>query len=214
MVTNTNESARHLHRSGKGAIADWAHRWVEVAFGPIARLLVRLRVSPNLLTILGFVAGVAAAVPLAVGRRPEAIALMVLSGFLDAMDGLVARVSHKSSRFGAFLDSVLDRWADSAFFLGLIIWYLNVGLQHPVLLAAYALVSSSLVSYTKARAEGIGVQCGRGVFTRLERIVVLVAGLVFNQMVIALWIIAILSTFTAVQRLYTTLRYVNANPEG
>jgi len=214
MIRDMDESAGRLSHSEKGSVSDWAHRAVDVVFGPLARLFVRLRISPNLLTILGFVAGVAAAVPLAVGRWPEAIALMVLSGFLDAMDGLVARKSQKSSRFGAFLDSVLDRWADSAFFLGLIIWYLGRGLQQPVLLAAYALVSSSLVSYTKARAEGIDVRCGRGVFTRLERIVVLVAGLVFGQMVIALWIIAILSTFTAMQRLYTTYRYVKAHPEG
>jgi CDP-diacylglycerol--glycerol-3-phosphate 3-phosphatidyltransferase len=214
MIRDMDESAHHLPHPAKGAVTDWAHRWVEVAFGPVARLLIRMRVSPNLLTVLGFVVGAATAVPLALGRWWEAIALMALSGFLDAMDGLVARQSQQSSRFGAFLDSVLDRWADSAFFLGLIIWYLRVGLLQPVLLAAYALVSSSLVSYTKARAEGIGVRCGRGVFTRLERIVVLVAGLVFNQMIIALWIIAILSTFTALQRLYTTYRYVKAHPEG
>ena len=214
MIRNAGESAGHLSQSEKGSVTDWAHQWVDVALSPVARLFVRLRVSPNLLTVLGFVAGVAAAVPLASGRWPEAIALVILSGFLDGMDGLVARESRKTSRFGAFLDSVLDRWSDSAFFLGLIIWYLGSGLQRHVVLAAYALVSSSLVSYTKARAEGIGVRCGRGVFTRLERIVVLVAGLLLNQMVIALWIIAILSTFTAVQRLYTTYRFVRANPEG
>jgi len=214
MVGNVDESANRLPRSEKGSVMDWSHKCVEVVFGPLARFLVRLKVSPNVLTVLGFVLGVGAAVPLALGRWPLAIALMILSGCFDGMDGLVARESGQTSRFGAFLDSVLDRWSDSAFFLGLIVWYLRAGVSWPVILAAYALVSSSLVSYTRARAEGIGVKCGRGVFTRLERIVVLVAGLTLNQMVIALWIIATLSTFTAVQRLYTTYRYVRANPQG
>jgi CDP-diacylglycerol--glycerol-3-phosphate 3-phosphatidyltransferase len=167
-------------------------------------MLQRLNVSPNAVTVLGFVLSLFAAAFLAVGRWRLAIAMIVLSGVLDGVDGLLARQAQKITRFGAFLDSVLDRWSDSAFFVGLLIWYSGVGMRSHEILSGVALASSLLVSYTRARAEGIGAQCSRGLFTRLERFIVLVAGLVLNQMTIALWVLAILSAFTAVQRIYYT----------
>ena len=92
-------------------------------------------------------------------------------------------------------------------------WYSRSEMQMYEILSIVALASSLLVSYTRARAEGIGAECRRGLFTRLERVVVLVAGLVLGQMTIALWVIAVLSTLTALQRIYYTWQYVRENLE-
>jgi CDP-diacylglycerol--glycerol-3-phosphate 3-phosphatidyltransferase len=90
-------------------------------------------------------------------------------------------------------------------------WYVQSGRQIPAILSGVALATSLLVSYTRARAEGIGAQCKQGLFTRLERLLVIIIGLVVNQMEIALWVIAILSVLTALQRIYVTAKYVQAH---
>ena len=195
----------------KKSLTDWAHEWMAVIFAPVARALQRIGVTPNTLTILGFVLGLAGGVLIAVGRWPIAVGVLITSGLLDGFDGLLARQTNQTTRFGAFLDSVLDRWSDSSIFIGLLIWYSGQGMQMEASLSGVALASSVLVSYTRARAEGIGARCNRGLFTRLERFVSVLVGLVSKQMTLALWVIALLSTFTAFQRIYYTLRYVQTH---
>jgi CDP-diacylglycerol--glycerol-3-phosphate 3-phosphatidyltransferase len=182
-------------------------------FAPVARVLTRWNVSPNTITICGAVLSILAGAILALGYWGAAIAVMIVSGLLDGIDGLLARQAQQTSRFGAFLDSVLDRWSDSALFIGLLIWHTQAGMQLPAILAGIALATALLVSYTRARAEGVNAQCSRGLFTRLERYIVLVAGLVFNQMTLALGVVAALSAFTAIQRIFYTYRYLQAHPE-
>lgn len=210
MLRNVNQSADRLRKPK--TLSDWAHEWAAILFAPVAGFLERLNISPNAITVLGAVFSLSASVFLALGRWPAAIGLILVGGLLDGVDGLLARQAQKTSRFGAFLDSVLDRWSDSAIFLGLLAWYSRAGMHLQEVLSGVALASSLLVSYTRARAEGVGAQCSRGLFTRLERYTALVAGLVLNQMTIALWILASLSTFTALQRIYHTWKSLESNP--
>ena len=124
----------------------------------------------------------------------------------DALDGTLARMTKRTSRFGAFLDSTLDRYAEAIIYLGLFIYYINQDKNIELILIYATVVGSIMVSYARARAEGIGVPLKDGLFTRFERIFVLVVGLLFNWLfgwlTIILWILAILSNFTAVQRMY------------
>jgi CDP-diacylglycerol--glycerol-3-phosphate 3-phosphatidyltransferase len=213
MFRNANEPAGSLHRPVKKSLTDWAHEWMAILFAPATRILERLNISPNTITISGVILSLCAGVTLALGYWEAAVALIVVSGLFDGLDGLLARQTQKTSRFGAFLDSVLDRWSDSAIFIGLLAWYARLGMQSQVILASVALATSLLVSYTRARAEAIGAQCSRGLFTRLERFIALVAGMVLNLMTIALWVIAILSSLTAIQRIYYTYKYVKIHSE-
>jgi CDP-diacylglycerol--glycerol-3-phosphate 3-phosphatidyltransferase len=182
-------------------------------FGPLARYLHRLGITPNAITILGCVLSMAGAALIALGRWPAGIAVALMGGFADAVDGLLARQSQQTTRFGAFLDSVLDRWSDSAFFIGLLVYFARADMVMEEVLSGLALSFSLLVSYTRARAEGIGARCSRGLFTRLERFSVLMAGLILDQMTIALWVIATLSALTAIQRIYYTWRFIQLNAE-
>jgi CDP-diacylglycerol--glycerol-3-phosphate 3-phosphatidyltransferase len=112
----------------------------------------------------------------------------------------------QSTRFGAFLDSTLDRWAEM-FLFGALAWhYLKAGQDGAVLWAIAAMAASQMVSYTRARAEGIGLECKEGLLTRFERLTILILGLISKQVVPALWIIALLASFTAVQRIWVTWR--------
>jgi CDP-diacylglycerol--glycerol-3-phosphate 3-phosphatidyltransferase len=213
MFRNVNESADRLRQPVRKSLTDLAHEWTAVLFTPVARYLYRRKITPNMVTIMACSCSLAGGALLATGRWPAAIAVIVFAGLLDGVDGLLARQSQQTTPFGAFLDSVLDRWSDAALFTGLLIWYSGTGLRMQEVLSIWALASSLLVSYTRARAEGIGAECRRGLFTRLERFIVLVAGLVLNLMSVALWTIAVLSTVTAVQRIYYTWQYVKRNPK-
>jgi len=213
MLRRATEFVRSLDRPGN-LRSDWAHELMSVLFAPLARALHRLRIVPNAVTVTGTLLAMFGGALVALDRWKPAAVVILVSGFMDGVDGLLARESRSTSRLGAFLDSVLDRWSDVAFYIGLLIWYLSQDMEFEVVLVGCALASSLLVSYTRARAEGIGARCGRGVFTRLERFVALLVGLVLNVMTWSLWVIVVLSTFTALQRLFTTFRYVRDNPEG
>ena len=114
----------------------------------------------------------------------------------------MARLAGRKSRFGAFLDSTVDRLSEAVIYLGLLVHYTQHGGRQESFLIYATIVGSLMVSYARARAEGLGIECKRGILTRFERVVVLVVGLILNQMLIALWILAILSNFTALQRIY------------
>jgi CDP-diacylglycerol--glycerol-3-phosphate 3-phosphatidyltransferase len=213
MSRQPRESANQLPRPIHKSLTDLAHEAMAELFAPLARILHRLGISPNAITILGCALSIAGAALIAVGLWPAGIALALAGGFGDAVDGLLARQSQRTTRFGAFLDSVLDRWSDSAFFLGLLVYFARADMLMEEVLSGLALSFSLLVSYTRARAEGVGAQCNRGLFTRLERFSVLMAGLILDQMAIALWVIATLSAFTAIQRIYHTWRFTQLHLE-
>jgi len=180
----------------------WGARIVE----PIARLLTRLGLTPNTVTVLGFLLSAAVALVLATGRLTLSGLLLIATLAFDAVDGTMARTQGTTSRFGAFLDSTLDRWTE-LFLYGALVWhYLQIGQNVNVLLTVAAMSTSVMVSYTRARAEGVGLPCKEGIFTRFERMVVLIVGLLFGVTPWALGIIAVLAGITAVQRIFVTKR--------
>jgi CDP-diacylglycerol--glycerol-3-phosphate 3-phosphatidyltransferase len=185
-------------------VTNWARKWGATVIQPIALFLARLGLTPNTITVLGFLMTAAVAVVLAAGRTQLAGVLLIGTLAFDAVDGTLARLMGTTSRFGAFLDSTLDRWAEVVIYAALVWVFLKNGQDNGVLLAVAALATSLMVSYTRARAEGAGFQCKEGLLTRFERIVILIAGLIFNQIIWALAIIAILAGFTAVQRIWVT----------
>lgn len=179
--------------------------------GGIARPLARLGVDPNLLTVLSFVCGVAAGASFAFDKIVPAWILLVLSGVLDMVDGRVAELSGRTSRFGAILDSTLDRYAEFALFGGLIWRFRNGWIAG---LAALALAGSIMVSYTRARAEGLGIECREGLAQRPERFAAIGTAAFFGfvfpvfdvAMAIALGAIAVFANITAVQRVLLVRR--------
>ena len=173
---------------------------------PAGRWLIRLGLSPNALTLIGFGGNVVAAYLLARGWfLAGGLVFLALSAF-DALDGTVARLSQKVTRFGAFLDSTLDRYAELAVFAGLLYFYLGTGdaLTTMVLFAAAA--GSVLVSYTRARAEALGFTAKGGLLTRALRVIILGLALVLGFPAVGLWVIAILANFTAIQRIWIVYR--------
>lgn len=168
----------------------------------IARLVGALGFSPNMLTILGFLLTFPVALFLASGRWLLAGILLALASLFDVIDGAVARVMGKVSRFGAFLDSTLDRFSEAVIYLGLTIYYLKSQDFTSSLLCYLTLIGSFMVSYTRARAEGVGVECREGFFTRFERMLALILGLLIGKPEWALWFLALFSNLTAFQRIY------------
>jgi CDP-diacylglycerol--glycerol-3-phosphate 3-phosphatidyltransferase len=168
----------------------------------IGRRLARWNVSPDWVTYLGLVLTAGVATLAGLGKIRWAGAAYILAAICDAMDGTLARVSGKGSRFGAFLDSTIDRFEESIVFLGLIIYYARIGGQVEIALILVVTVASLMVSYTRARAEAVGVECKVGFMTRPPRVVVLIAGLIVNQVFITLIILAVTSLFTSFQRIY------------
>jgi CDP-diacylglycerol--glycerol-3-phosphate 3-phosphatidyltransferase len=170
----------------------------------IVRPLARAGISPNVLTLLGFLAMLGVAYVLAMGHERLGGLLIVAVGLFDALDGALARSTGKTTRFGAFLDSTLDRFAEIALYLGLL--YLYRGDPVAVILVYLAITGSLMVSYARARAEGLGLECKVGWFTRLERLATLVIGLLVERTILALLVVAVFSNLTAVQRMWHVWR--------
>jgi CDP-diacylglycerol--glycerol-3-phosphate 3-phosphatidyltransferase len=168
---------------------------------PAADLLARAGVSPDQVTVAGFALSAAAAALLAAGHSVSAGVVFLLGSGLDLLDGLLARCSNRVTRGGAFLDSTLDRVSEGLLFAAIAYRYALAGEPVLVALTVVALLGSLLVSYTRARAEGLGVPCAVGVMGRPERVVVLGAALVLSAVDIAIYVIVILSLFTSVQRI-------------
>jgi len=178
-----------------------ARQLVRGIIDPIAALLVWLGFTPNTLTLVGFLMNTAVAVILSQGEMRWGGIAFFLASIVDGFDGAVARKLDQVSRFGAFLDSTIDRLSEAAVFLGLLVWYTNQGAKQEIVLIYAAIVGSLMVSYSRARAEGLGMDCQVGLLTRMERAVVLFVGLLADQVTITLWIMAILANFTALQRM-------------
>jgi CDP-diacylglycerol--glycerol-3-phosphate 3-phosphatidyltransferase len=189
---------------------------------PVGRALARTPLTPNMLTVIGTIGMTAGALSLFPTGHLFA-GTMVCTGFVvtDMLDGTLARIRGNSGVFGAFLDSTLDRISDAAVFAGITIWLATGG--HDKLLAAVALfclVAGGLVSYAKARAEGVGLSCDVGIAERAERLLIgLVAiglaGLgVPYVLSVGLWILAVLSAFTFGQRVYAVHKAAAARDAG
>jgi len=167
-------------------------------------------INPNLLTFLGLVVNFAAAANFAVGNFRTGAIIVFVAGFLDMLDGQVARRQNRVTAFGAFYDSTLDRYADMALYMGLLVYYSVSGRTPYVVLAAVATAGSVMVSYARARAESLIPLCKVGFMERPERIVLVIIGALFNRMAPVLWVIAVLSNITVIHRIVFTWQETRA----
>lgn len=191
---------------------DGMQRWARGTAEAVATPLARMGMTPNTLTVLGFAFNVATAIVLATGHLSTAGALLFVSGVFDMLDGALARVAGSQSDFGAFLDSLLDRYSEAAILLA-VIFVFTVRQNTPAVILAYAAaVGSILISYARARAEGLGVECRVGIAPRPERVLILGLGLLFNgtTTIVALGLLALLTHITAMQRLYHVWQQTHA----
>lgn len=172
---------------------------------PVVHLLAKTSITPNTITWLGFLLSVGAAALIVTGHLLAAGLLVLVAGLFDLLDGALARHTNQVTHFGAVLDSTLDRLAEAVLLLGILILFVREQSALGILLVGIALPSSLVVSYIRARAEALGLDCKVGLFTRAERVIVLALGLLLSQidyaLIIALCIIVLFSLFTAGQRL-------------
>lgn len=184
--------------------SNW-RRSISVRFTtPIAKALAHTPVTPDFLSWFGFLLTCGAAALVAAHYLLLGGIGVLVAGLIDTFDGALARHTGRVSRFGAVLDSTLDRLSEGVVLLGVIFVFARDGSAAGAVLAGATMMLSFSVSYIRARAEGMGVACSEGWFTRTERVIVIALGLVFNQLVIALYVVAALSLITAAQRLYIT----------
>jgi len=181
---------------------------------PIGAFLNRLGLTPNMMTVLGLIGNTIGAVFLALGQMTIGGLIILLMGPVDALDGTMARLRGEPSEFGAFVDSVTDRYSELIIFGGLLYFYAEQGLWLLAVVVYLAAAGSVLVSYTRARAQSLGYETKVGILTRVERYLVLAPLLVFNLPSVAVWIIAILTNITALQRILDIRRQVYKNENG
>jgi CDP-diacylglycerol---glycerol-3-phosphate 3-phosphatidyltransferase len=191
---------------------DWFRKATKWFVEPIARFFIRLGISANALTIFGCLLNIGVAVVIATGRLQLGGFLLIAAAGLDNIDGSVARLTNKTTKFGAFLDSVLDRISESAIFLGLAWWYVGQGKPVEGFVAYVAIVGSLLVSYARARAEGIGVPCKVGLLTRVERTIIIIAGMILGLTPYALWILAVGTMATTIHRIVAVYLQIKDTP--
>jgi CDP-diacylglycerol--glycerol-3-phosphate 3-phosphatidyltransferase len=168
---------------------------------PIVGILSKSGITPNALTLINLALSIVAAYVIATNHLVLGGVLVLVSGLFDLLDGALARFTKQTTKFGAILDSTVDRISEAATLCGLLIWYLARGGRLEIVLILAVLIGSFLVSYVRARAEGLGWQCQVGLFTRAERVIVLAIGLLINQIFIALCVLVVFVFTTVVQRL-------------
>jgi CDP-diacylglycerol--glycerol-3-phosphate 3-phosphatidyltransferase len=178
-------------------------KWVT---DPLGAFFNRLGIMPNTMTILGLAGTTVGAYFLARGQMTVGGIIILLMGPVDALDGTMARLRGEPTEFGAFVDSVTDRYAELVIFGGLLFYYSQRGDWLLSMVAYLAAAGSVLVSYTRARAQSLGHETKVGILTRMERYIVLVPGLILNRPDISLWILAVLANLTAVQRILDVRR--------
>jgi len=168
---------------------------------PVVALLARTPLTPSALTWFGFAVSVGAAVLVAYDNLLAAGLLMLVAGLFDMLDGALARHTGRVSRFGAVLDSTLDRLSEAAILVAAIFLFATEAKVAAAVLAGATLAGAMTVSYLRARTEALGLAGRSGLFTRPERVIVLALGLLFDQLIIALVVVAVFSFITAGQRL-------------
>ncbi len=174
---------------------------VRSLFLPVTRRLAASGISPNALTIIGFLLVVGSAVVVGLGYRQLGGGLFLLTTGFDLFDGAVAQLTDRKTKFGAFLDSNLDRYAEIVIYLALLIPYTLMGASLEVVLCYLVMAGSLMVSYARARAEGLGLSGEVGLFQRPERVILLGLGLMLDQVTPVLVILAFVSYLTALQRM-------------
>jgi CDP-diacylglycerol--glycerol-3-phosphate 3-phosphatidyltransferase len=180
-----------------GGVFGYVLRW-------IVHALTITRVHPNVLTSIGLAINAVAALMFARGDFLTAGIIVLCGAVFDLVDGPVARQTKQVTRFGGFLDSVLDRYSDLILLMGLLVYYASINRFFYIILTAIVMTGSVMVSYTRARSENAIAQCKVGFLERPERIVLIIIGALTNRMAPVLWVMAVLSNVTVVHRIVHT----------
>jgi CDP-diacylglycerol--glycerol-3-phosphate 3-phosphatidyltransferase len=208
----------HDLRRGDSVLPAWVKDVGRAVLAPVVRLAMALRLTPNTITVIGLVLTLVAATMVAAGWLLAGAAVLTVGSLLDAVDGALARARGGGTAFGGFLDSTLDRAGEAILYTGVAAYFLiqTGDPAWPVLLAIVALGGSFLVSYSRAKAEGIGVSASVGLAPRTERLVLAIAGIALAglgfapALIGALAIIAILTVATVMQRIWHVWRLSEA----
>jgi CDP-diacylglycerol--glycerol-3-phosphate 3-phosphatidyltransferase len=190
----------------KKSFSDHLRLWFKWVTDPLGVFFNKLGIHPNTMTILGVLGTALGAFMIARGNMLWGGLLILISVPFDALDGTMARLRGEANDWGAFVDSVADRYSELVTYAGLLYFYLGKNDALACILVFLSAAGSVLVSYIKARADSLNLNAKGGLLTRVERYIVLAPALVFNQPMIALWILAVLTNVTAIQRIYIVRR--------
>ena len=211
-MSASHPSAHGMPR-GDSLLPAWVKQSGRAVLDPVVRLALAMHITANTVTVLGLVITVVAAVLIGSGGLLAGALILMGGSLLDAVDGALARATGGETPFGGFLDSTMDRASEAIVYLGIAAYYLQgAAPTWPVLAAFIALAGSFMVSYSRARAEGIGVSAAVGIAPRTERLVLVIAGLglaglgIGPALIAALWIIAALTVATTAQRIWHVWR--------
>ncbi|HEY60523.1 MAG TPA: CDP-alcohol phosphatidyltransferase family protein [Anaerolineae bacterium] len=183
-------------------ITDWLRKTFRGILECIAEFLNRLGVMPNTMTFLGLIGNIIAAYCISMDKMVSGGVIVLIMGPIDALDGTMARLRGEPTNYGAFVDSVTDRYSEIVILGGLMIYFLNSNNTNACFLVYAAAIGSVLISYVRARAESLDFEAKAGLLTRVERYMVIVPSLLLKKPVIGLWIIAVLGNITAFQRIW------------
>jgi CDP-diacylglycerol--glycerol-3-phosphate 3-phosphatidyltransferase len=189
-------------KSRTKTFTDYMRAWFKGILDPIGAFLNRIGITPNMMTLLGLLGNMVGAWFLSQGNMLMGGVFMLVCTPFDALDGTMARLRGEANDFGAFVDSVTDRYSE-LFILGGLLYHFSIQNDHLSIIGVYAAAAGSvLVSYVKARADSLKFDANTGILTRMERYLVLAPLLLLNQPVIAIWIVAVLANITALQRFW------------
>lgn len=198
-------SSKSTHKQ-RPTLTDQLRTTFKGTLDPIGAFLNRLGLMPNTVTLLGLAGNTIGAVLIALGHIQIGGVIVLLMGPVDALDGTMARLRGMAGKFGAFVDSVTDRYSELVIYMGLLYFFVQQGNQTASLLVFASASGSVLVSYIRARGQSLGWDTKVGILTRVERYLVLAPALILNYPVVGLWIIAIFSNLTAIQRIIDVRR--------
>lgn len=194
----------------KQTFTDFLRKTFKGVLESIARFLNRLGITPMVVTAFGLIGNLVAGGLIAFGFLFWGGLLAMIIWPLDALDGTLARMRNESSKYGSFVDSITDRYSEIAIFLGLLLYFINENSTINIVLVFLAVVGGLQVSYMRAKAESLNYSSKIGLLTRAERYIILMPGLLFNIPSVALWILAVLTHVTALQRFWNVRKQAKA----
>lgn len=200
-------------------VTQWLQAWARGVARWAAQVFVRTPVTPNMLTLFGFALNVVVAVLLATNHLVAGGIMIIVAGLFDMLDGALAKITNRMSSFGAFLDSVVDRYSEAVVLFGLLLHYYfqpNTQGFTEIVLIYVILIGSMMISYARARAGALRISNEVGLMARPERIVLLALGLLFQTVLLLpiLWILAVGTQFTALQRIFYVWQVIMGRREG
>ena len=191
---------------------DWLRKIFSQVLNGVGGFLNDLGIRPNVITLFGLVGNFASAALIALGYLTWGGLLAMIIWPLDALDGSMARLRGEDSKYGSFIDSTTDRYSEIAIYGGLMVYYIKNNQWLGIVLTFLALTGSLMVSYTRAKAESLGFSAKNGWFSRAERYIVLMPGIIFRRPDISLWILAAMTYVTALQRFFHVRRQARGKP--